>query len=242
MQQKHIFLLLFITFQSLIAHAETQALTQLSAETASAIDLYKSQDYRAAFNAFEKLANNDSDPVAQYYLANMYAGGQGTEPDKEKAFQWFKTSAKQGHAKAQFKTGLAYNEGFGTKKDPAKAFKWFEKAANQGVAEAQFYLAVAYQQGEVVQKDLIKAAKWMKLSAKQGIPEAQINLGNFYTEGQGLRQDNVLAFAWYSIAALSGNEQAETAQQMLVTKMTQEDIHEGEALAKKIYKRMSNLQ
>ncbi len=236
MLQKQFLLFFFLSSQLMLLHAESQ----LSPETASAIDLYKSQDYHAAFTAFEELANNDSDPVAQYYLANMYAGGQGTEPNKEEAFQWFKISAQQGHAKAQFKTGLAYNEGYGTEKDPAKAFTWFEKAADQGVAEAQFYVAVAYQQGEVVQKDLIKAAKWMKLAAKQGIPEAQTNLGNFYSEGLGLRQDNVLAFAWFSIAALSGNEQAEIAQQMLVTKMTEEEVHEGEALAKKIYKRMSS--
>ena len=233
MQQKH-FIALLLFLLPILTHA--------SDETSAAIELYNSQDYRGAFTAFEQLADDDMDPVAQYYLANMYAGGQGTEPNKEMAFQMFYTSAISGHAKAQFKTGLAYNEGFGTKKDLSEAVRFFELAAEQEVPEAQFYLAVAYQQGEVVQKDPIEAAKWMKAAAKQGIPEAQINLANFYSEGKGLRQDNVLAFVWFSIAALSGNEQAETSQQMLVTKMTPEELQEGEALAKKIYDRISKPQ
>ena len=142
MQHKYFLLFILFIFQPIL----TNAADQLNNNTAAAIELYNSQDYHGAFKAFEELSNTD--PVAQYYLANMYAGGQGTEPDKEKAFQWFEKSAEQGHAKAQFKTGLAYNEGFGTKKDPSKAITWFEKAADQKIAEAQFYLAVAYQQGE----------------------------------------------------------------------------------------------
>ncbi len=226
-------LLLFIGQPTLLAVAE-----EPSDATTAAIELYKSQDYRAAFDAFSALS--DDDPIAQYYLANMYAGGQGAEPDTEKALKWFIASAEQGHAKAQFKTGLAFNEGFGTKKDPAAAINWFIKAADQGIAGAQFYLAVAYQQGEYVKKDMLKAVKWMKQAAKHGISEAQTNLGNFYNEGIGVRQDNELAFAWYSIAALSGNEQAEQSQQVLVTKMTPEEVKEGEALAKKIYSRMTS--
>ncbi|MFK8068579.1 MAG: tetratricopeptide repeat protein [Gammaproteobacteria bacterium] len=224
--------LLFTIGQSHLANAAD--------DTESAIALYNAQDYHAAFSAFEKLA--ETDLVAQYYLANMYAGGQGTEPNKEKSFHWFLMSAEQGHPKAQFKTGLAYNEGFGTKKDPATAISWFEKAADQGVPEAQFYLAVAYQQGELVEKDLVKAVKWLKLAAKQGIPEAQNNLANFYNEGMGVRQDNELAFAWYSIATLSGNEQAEINQQMLSAKMTQQELDQAQKLAEKIYSRMQESQ
>ncbi len=231
MRQK-LFILLILLLQPTLSIATDKT------DTETTIELYNSQDYRAAFTAFEQLAENENDPVAQYYLANMYAGGQGIESNKEMAFQMFYRSAISGHAKAQFKTGLAYNEGFGVKKDLSEAVRWFEQAAEQEVPEAQFYLAVAYQQGEVVQKDPIKAAKWMKAAAKQGIPEAQTNLGNFYAKGLGLRQDNVLAFAWFSIAALSGNEQTEISQQMLVTKMTQEELKEGEDLAKKIYRRM----
>ncbi len=222
---------LFLTFSLGQSHFANAA-----SDTDSAIALYNAQDYHAAFSAFERLA--ETDPVAQYYLANMYAGGQGAEPDKEKSFQWFLMSAIQGHSKAQFKTGLAYNEGFGTKKDPATAISWFEKAAVQGSPEAQFYLAVAYQQGELVEKDLVKSVKWLKLAAKQGIPEAQHNLANFYNQGLGVRQDSELAFAWYSIASLSGNEQAETSQQILSSKMTQHELDQAQELAKKIYTRM----
>lgn len=228
MQQKlFLFLILFLGLFNLAYSADN---------IKSAIELYNTQDYDAAFGAFEKLAN--SDPIALYYLANMYAGGQGTEPNKEKAFQAFLMSAEQGHAKAQFKTGLAYNEGFGTKKDPSAGINWFEKAAEQDIPESQFYLAVAYQQGEIVKKDLVKAAKWLKRAAKQGIPEAQTNLGNFYSKGLGVRQDNELAFAWYSIAALAGNEQAESSQQILSTKMSQEELDQAQKLAKKIYTKM----
>lgn len=224
MHKKRIFLFLIAFTSSLIVYAES--------DIDAAITLYNSQAYQNAFAEFEKLAANN-DPVAQYYLANMYAGGQGIEPDMEKAFDWFRKSADQGHAKAQFKTGLAYSEGYGIKKDPVEAILWFEKAARQDIPEAQFYLAVALQQGTEIKKDLVKAARWMKLAARHGLPEAQTNLGYMYSEGQGLRKDNALAFAWFSIAALSGNEQAEINQQQLSTRMTTEELEEGERLAKK---------
>ena len=57
------------------------------------------QNYNEAFYWYEKAANqNDAD--AQFRLAEMYMNGYGVDYDEEKAFEWVKKAAENGHEKA----------------------------------------------------------------------------------------------------------------------------------------------
>jgi uncharacterized protein len=52
--------------------------------------------------------------------------------DHAKALRWYRKGTDQGHADAQFNTGLLYEYGLGVNKDPQTAIAWYRKAAAQG--------------------------------------------------------------------------------------------------------------
>ena len=79
--------------------------------------------------------------VSQIILASMYYEGQGTPKNYKKALYWLEKSAKQGHARPQYRLGIMYYEGQGTPKNYKKALYWYEKAANKGHAISQYILA-----------------------------------------------------------------------------------------------------
>jgi TPR repeat protein len=58
----------------------------------------------------------------------MYYEGKGVALDLTEAAKWFRKSAAQGNAHAQFWLGHMYHEGKGVKLDPVEAAKWYERA------------------------------------------------------------------------------------------------------------------
>jgi TPR repeat protein len=57
--------------------------------------------------------------------------------DYDKAVEWYRKSAEQGFAEAQYKLGLIYEEGLGVTQDYVEAHKWFNLAAARGRAGAK---------------------------------------------------------------------------------------------------------
>ncbi|WP_221898635.1 tetratricopeptide repeat protein [Bathymodiolus japonicus methanotrophic gill symbiont] len=55
----------------------------------------------------------------------------------KEAFRWYRKSAEQGNAGAQYYLGKMYRNGQGGVWDDKEAVKWFRKAAEQGHAGAQ---------------------------------------------------------------------------------------------------------
>jgi len=113
---------------------------QANASFETAAELYKANNFPAAFTAFTKLAEA-GDARAQTVLALMYKYGEGTEVDNKKAFKWYQTAAEQGYAPAQFHTGSLYADGLENDIDLQKAEFWFSKAAKQGFTRAHDKLA-----------------------------------------------------------------------------------------------------
>jgi len=54
------------------------------------------------------------------------------EEDYADAVKWYRKSAEQGHARAQYELAWMYEEGQGVERDVAEAVKWYRKAADQG--------------------------------------------------------------------------------------------------------------
>jgi TPR repeat protein len=50
--------------------------------------------------------------------------------DSAEALKWFRKSADQGYASAQYALGCIYANGDGVTIDPVEAAKWFRKAAD----------------------------------------------------------------------------------------------------------------
>ena len=91
----------------------------------------------------KKAARDSLDEESPFDLGMMYLN----EKDYKQAVEWFKKSANQGNAYAQFNLGVIYGNGFGVQKDFKQAAQWFKKAADQGNSEAQFNLGILYQNG-----------------------------------------------------------------------------------------------
>ena len=85
---------------------------------------------------------------AQYYLGEMYAGGDGVAQDSVQMAYWWHKAAEQGFAIAQYDLGVA---------------------AGNGCAKAQYYLGLMYASGKGVPKDYVAAHMWFNLAAAQGV-------------------------------------------------------------------------
>ena len=80
----------------------------------------------------------------QYAVGFYYENGVKTQVDLEKAAQWYKKAADQGHEEAQLHLGLLYAQGKGVEQDYQKAVSWLRRAANQGNANAQYNICLLY--------------------------------------------------------------------------------------------------
>ncbi|HEX7151916.1 MAG TPA: caspase family protein [Thermoanaerobaculia bacterium] len=69
---------------------------------------------------------------AQYYVARLYEGGLGTQPDYRAAAQWYEKAAKAGHSASQFSLGRLYEKGLGVTADSTKAFALYRQASGLG--------------------------------------------------------------------------------------------------------------
>jgi len=89
---------------------------------------------------------------------------------------WYRKSAEQGYAYAQFRLGECYYKGKGVPEDKAEATNWYCKAAKQGHVEAQYKLGECNFKGEGTPKDEAEAMKWYHKAAEQGHTLAQFRL------------------------------------------------------------------
>ena len=77
----------------------------------------------------------------------MYHGGRGVGKSYEAALVWFRKSADQEYARAQFNMGATYDEDNAVPQSYKQAAVWFRKAANQGQAQAQLRLRTFHYHG-----------------------------------------------------------------------------------------------
>ncbi len=91
----------------------------------------------------------------------------------EQAVKWYRLSANQNHAHAQFSLGICYSFGQGVEKSYEEALKWFRLSAQQGNTNAQYHLGVFYYYGKGIERSDEEAVRWFRLSSEQGNAEAQ---------------------------------------------------------------------
>jgi len=117
-----------------------------------------------------KINSKKGDPEAQFKLASFYHFKQN---DYEKAFYWYKKSAKQKHAKSQAGLGMLYFDGHGVKRNIEKTVYWWKKSAKHGSQDAQYGLGVLYFHGLGINQNRQKAYFWIKKAKKAGHEEAE---------------------------------------------------------------------
>jgi len=121
--------------------------------------------------------------------------------------------------------------------DYATALAELKPLAGQGNALAQNMLGLMYYNGSGVIEDDKEAAKWFKLAAEQGDAGSQFSLGLMYYNGEGVIQDNVYAHMWWNLAAANDDENAKFNKDILVKRMTPQEISKAQDLARECVKK-----
>ena len=99
----------------------------------------------------------------------MYSNGESVYVDYQQAVYWFKKSAEQKFAPAQYRLGeMYYFEKGGLPKDLGMAVELFNEAAEQHDPDALMNLAMLTGTGEGVPHDTGKALFWIKQAYKSG--------------------------------------------------------------------------
>ncbi len=81
---------------------------------------------------------------AMHNLANIKLdGGDGTAPDKQRAFKLYQTAAAGGLAVSKRALGLMLRDGNGVAKDIPQALRWFDEAIRLGQVDAHYLAADA---------------------------------------------------------------------------------------------------
>jgi TPR repeat protein len=106
--------------------------------------------------------------------------------------------------------------------------------------KSQCQLGWIYQNGSGVAKDEKEAFKWYRMAAEGGHSEAQYMLGLMYQDGKGVVQDYKEAFTWYSLAASQKNDGAKYNRDIVLTKMSPNQIEVGQKLSQELYDKIYN--
>lgn len=193
---------------------------------------YPSEGQQSTSGSLQERAEA-GDPQAQCDLGIAYTAGNGVPKNFSQAVKWFRKSAEQNNAAAQYNLGVAYAQGLGgAHKSMVEAFKWYRNSAEQNYADAQYNLGCAYLFGQGVRKNGGEAFKWFGKASEQDVVDAQANLGYCYMNGIGVQRDDIQAYKWSALAAARGNEKAREYLGTLNSRMSRAAISQGQQLAK----------
>jgi hypothetical protein len=84
-----------------------------------------------------RVAAEQGDSRAQYFLGTFYYQGFGIFIDRPSAAAWFRKSAEKGFADAQLTYGMLLLSGDGVAVDKSQAIEWLGKASKQGNGRAR---------------------------------------------------------------------------------------------------------
>jgi TPR repeat protein len=155
-------------------------------------------------------------------------------PDLSYCFELLSRAAALGHAKSQYRLGLAYEHGFlNLQLDPRRSIAWYTKSATLGDPDAELALAGWYltgSEGVLMQSDS-DAYLWARKSADKGLARAEYAVGYFTENGIGVRPDVHEARKWYLRAAAQNNKRS--IQRLNELKLIIESMEQTSVLAGK---------
>jgi TPR repeat protein len=121
-----------------------------------------------------RLAANEGDADAQFWLGLEYRHGAFGLTDYRQALHWLQKAAEQELPNAQYTLGQMYELGEGVPKSDTVAARWFKAAADHlstvpGVWEAEVELAYMYRDGRLRESE-IEAYKWLAIVDGSVVP------------------------------------------------------------------------
>ena len=177
---------------------------------------YNLSDFDTARMEFTQ-ASALGDPRSQYMLGLIHERGIGVDRNPMVAMKWYRISARQGHALAQYTLAMMHRQGLDTATRPRSG----AMGVGGAVATPSQRLGIAY----------MEALKWFELAAEQGVADAQYNLGLMHATGNGIPINFITAHLWWSVAVASGSEEARHKLVLLEQLMTEEDLGKARKLA-----------
>lgn len=120
------------------------------------------KDYFKQYKKYARLGYAD----AMVTLAELYYYGHGTEKNIKKALKQYKSSAKYGSVKGQFKTAMIYLNN-DEHRDLDDGIKYLKKAARNGHDTASLLLGIIYFSSDNHKQDFKEADKWLAKAHKK---------------------------------------------------------------------------
>lgn len=105
--------------------SDAEACSRIFLSAAIPVDVSAYTEYESTITA---LSVEEEAVMAQYRLGIRYYNGQDVTQSYDKALQWLRKAAEQGHVKAQSHLADMYAKGEGVPQDSAEAAKWYERA------------------------------------------------------------------------------------------------------------------
>jgi uncharacterized protein len=114
--------------------------------------------------------------VVYFDSAPLYFQSAQAQADVNEALRWFRLSAAQGHAPAQYHLACAALEGPSGLMDAKEGVSYLEAAAGNGYLKAQYHLGRLLWTGRVRGSHFSEALTWLLKAARGGYRDAQYTL------------------------------------------------------------------
>lgn len=162
-------------------------------------------DYEKIRQALKWLvvASEQVNSFADYALGKLYADGELTAKDMEKAFYHLHKAADADNAFACYRLSRLYLSD--EYKDIGRAVHYLTLAANRKNEFASYRLGKLYLVGEEVAKNVELAIRYLEEYSGAGNQYAQYVLGKVFLMGKEVEQDKEKAYEYFRLAAEQGN-------------------------------------
>jgi TPR repeat protein len=162
-----------------------------------------------------KMAAEQNDDNAWYFMGNYHAKGEGGKSDYPTAFDCYMRAAEKGHKQAQTEIAKMYEDGKGVEKDDSTAIKWYRLAAEKEEPQALYRMGLYHEKQDSAKnlkgKELKKSPTfgYMLRAAEKGVPAALFKVAEYYTTSKYVKKSKKNACVWYERAAEKGNIKAQ---------------------------------
>lgn len=119
-------------------------------------------NHEKAVECFLKAIKGGDVTYAPCNLGEEYMKLKGVGVDYQKAWKYFRLSARNGHGRAYHMMGFLLLNGYGVEQNHKKAIQYLRKSMNAGCESATAELAKCYETGEGVPKSLKKAMQLLQ--------------------------------------------------------------------------------
>jgi TPR repeat protein len=180
-------------------------------------------DYAEAFKWYRVAADAGVQDDCMVKVGMMYAAGEGVLKDDAEAAKYYRMAAELDSWDGWYKLGMCFKNGVGVEKNSQEAEKWLLLAALKSHEEAQYELGLMLVAGDAGNTDGCDELYWFKEAGERGHVLAQLAAAEVY-EARG---DLSGAYAWYRIAISNGKTSSQAKMDLLLSRMSQEDILSG---------------